>query len=138
MIRQTIRKSLLDIQHFRHEYPSIVCKIRKKRNNNQDAFHKFLRKLTCRYISTCVLIRYTISESLVEIQQYKHECSIIMYENALKRYKIKWHSITCSHIWHVDISKCVYWLDNHSVKVWWRYVLPNANAAHFCDIIFQT
>ena len=53
-----------------------------------------------------------------------------------KRNKIKWLYITCSHIWHVDISKYVYWLNIHSVKVWWRYVLPNANVAHICDIIF--
>ena len=34
-----------------------------------------------------------------------------------KRNKIKWRSVTCSHIWHVDISKYVYLLDTHSVKV---------------------
>ena len=43
-------------------------------------------------------------------------------------------SITCSYIWHMETSKCAYWLDTHSVKDWWRYVLPNANAVHFCDI----
>ena len=53
-----------------------------------------------------------------------------------KRNKIKGSSITCRHIWLVDIPKCVYWLDTHSIKVWWRYMLPNANAVHFCDIIF--
>ena len=41
---------------------------------------------------------------------------------------------TCSHIWHVIISKYVYWLDTQSVKVWWSYVLPNTNAVNFCDI----
>ena len=25
--------------------------------------------------------------------------------------------MTCSHIWHVDISKCMYWLDRHFVKI---------------------
>ena len=43
-------------------------------------------------------------------------------------------SIICGHIWLVDISKCVYWSDTHSVNIWWRYVLQNANAAHFYDI----
>ena len=53
-----------------------------------------------------------------------------------KRNKIKRHK-TCSYVWNVDISKCVYWLDTHSVKVWWGYVLPNANTAHFCDVFFR-
>ena len=53
---------------------------------------------------------------------------------AKKRNKIKRHSITCSHIWHVDMSVCVYWVDTYSVKFWRQYVQPNANAAHFCDI----
>ena len=33
----------------------------------------------------------------------------------------------------VNIAKCMYWLDTHSAKVWWRYVLSNTNAVHFCD-----
>ena len=32
--------------------------------------------------------------------------------------KIKLRFITCSYILHVDVSKCVYCLDTHSVKVW--------------------
>ena len=52
-----------------------------------------------------------------------------------KRNKIKWRSITYSHIWHINIPKCVYWLDIRSVKVWCSYDFPNTNAAHFCDII---
>ena len=48
--------------------------------------------------------------------------------------KIKGHSITWSHNWHFDILMCVYWLDINSEKVWWRYVIPNTNAVHFCDI----
>ena len=51
-----------------------------------------------------------------------------------KHNKIKEHYITCSHIWHVDIS---YWLGIHSMKFWWRYVLPNANGAHFCVPVFR-
>ena len=50
------------------------------------------------------------------------------------RNKIKGLSIICSHIWHIDDLKCVYWLDIHSVKAWWRYVPPNTNAVPFCDI----
>ena len=47
--------------------------------------------------------------------------------------KIKGCSITCSHIRYFDIPKCENWSAIHSVKVWWRYVLPNTNADHFCD-----
>ena len=36
--------------------------------------------------------------------------------------KIKEPSITYSYIWHINISKFVYWLDIHSVKVWWSYM----------------
>ena len=42
----------------------------------------------------------------------------IFQQNLISEYIIL---LTCSHIWHVNISKCVYWLDIHSVKVWWRY-----------------
>ena len=54
-----------------------------------------------------------------------------------KRIKTKWRSITCSYIWHVDISKYVYWSNTHSVNVLWRYVLLNANAAPFSDVFFR-
>ena len=45
-----------------------------------------------------------------------------------------WLSITRSYMLYINTLKCEYWLDTHSVKVWRRYVLPNTNAAHFCDI----
>ena len=51
--------------------------------------------------------------------------------------KNKGLAIICSNIWHIDTSKFAYWLnwlDAHSVKVWWRYVFPNTNAVHFCEI----
>ena len=56
------------------------------------------------------------------------------------RNKIKGRYITYSHIWHVDISKCVYWLalDTHSVKVWWLYVLLKVNATHFWNPVKKT
>ena len=46
--------------------------------------------------------------------------------------KIKRRCITCSHIWHVNILKCV---SRHTfceslVK---RCAIPNKNYAHFCD-----
>ena len=85
----------------------------------------------------CTLIRNPISESLVKIEYFRHECSSIMYENTLKRNKIKRPSITCSYIWHKDTPKCVYWFDTHSVKVCWIYVIPNKNDIHFCDIFFR-
>ena len=30
-------------------------------------------------------------------------------------------AIICSYIWHIDIPKCVHWLNTQSVKAWWRY-----------------
>ena len=35
-------------------------------------------------------------------------------------------SIICSYIWHIN-----------SLKVWRRYVVPNTNAVHSCDIFFR-
>ena len=48
--------------------------------------------------------------------------------------KIKWCSIICSHIWHVDISKCMNRLNIHSVKIRGKYMLPNTNSAYFYNI----
>ena len=65
--------------------------------------------LACWHIKMCTLIGYTIRESLVKIQHYRHECSSIMYENTYKKYdKINGRAITCSYIWHIDTLKCVY------------------------------
>ena len=30
-----------------------------------------------------------------------------------------------------------YWLDTHSVNVWWRYKILNTSIIHFCDIFFS-
>ena len=62
-----------------------------------------------------------------------------MYENTYpkKCNKIKRRSITCSYIWVVDISKCVYWLGTHSVNVWWWYVLlfgSQTQMPNFCEM----
>ena len=54
-----------------------------------------------------------------------------------KSNKIKGRSMTSRHIQHIDTSKYVHWLDTHTVKVWWSYVLPNSNAIHFCDIFIR-
>ena len=71
---------------------------------------------------------HTFCKSLVEIKHFRYEWPSIIYENTQKHNKIKEHSITCSYIWHINISKCVYWLDTHSAKVWCYY---------FCDIILR-
>ena len=85
-----------------------------------------------------ILTRYTIYESLVKIQHFRHEWSLIMCENSKKRLnKIKDNFITCSHIRLVNITKCGHWLDTQSVEIWWIYVQPNVNVAHFCDIFFR-
>ena len=54
-----------------------------------------------------------------------------------KRNKIKGCSITCSHIWHVNIPKCVFQLDTKLVKVWWKHMPPNTNTVHFCNIVLD-
>ena len=65
-----------------------------------------------------------------------------MYENTQRNNKIK-GLLSCIHFWHVDISKSIYWLDIHSVKVWWKYVLSNFSlvrrptAIFFKILIFQ-
>ena len=50
------------------------------------------------------------------------------------RNKIKQRSITCCHIWHIDISKYAYRLDTYFVKVWWNYVLPNTKQFFFVKL----
>ena len=40
-----------------------------------------------------------------------------MYENTKKRNKIKGASITHSYIWHINISKCVNYLDTYSLNM---------------------
>ena len=106
LIRHTICENLVKIQYFRHGYSSILCKIRKKLNKIKRL------SITCSQIwlfDISELIRYTISNSLVEIQQFRHEWSIIIHENTQKNAKkIKGHAITCSHIWHIDVSKYMY------------------------------
>ena len=57
----------------------------------------------------------------------RHLCMKILE----KHNKINECSIYCSCIWHVNTPLCVYWLDTHSVNIWWRYKLPNINAIHF-------
>ena len=37
--------------------------------------------------------------------------------------------MTCSHIWHVNMPKCLYWLYTLSVKVWLEY---NTSVMNFC------
>ena len=36
-------------------------------------------------------------------------------------------SVPCGYILHVNISKCVYWLDIQSAKVWWIYNTSDMN-----------
>ena len=97
--------------------------------------------VTCSYIwhiKMNILIRQTICKCLVDIHDFRHEYSSIECKICnIKHNKIKGNSIICFYIWHIDILKCVYWLDIHFAKIWWRYVLPNANTSHFCDVFFR-
>ena len=84
--------------------------------------------LACWYTKMFILIKHTICERLRKIQYFRHECSSI----------IKGRGIICSYIWRVNISKCVFCLNTYSVKVWWRYILPNTNALHFVHTNYQS
>ena len=114
---------------------NIVWKL-PKNTLYQRTFLNLQSHLACWHIPKCVyiLIKHTICENLVKIQLFRHEWLSIIPK---KRNKINEHSITCSYICHINTSKCAYWLDTHSVKVWWRYVLANTNAVHFCDNFFR-
>ena len=100
---------------------------------NQKVFYNLRWHLACWYVywldiqSVKVLSRCNTSNI-----EGRYLCVKILK----KHNKIRHRSITLVYIWLVNISKYVYYLDTHSVKVWWRYVLPNWNVAHFCDIIF--
>ena len=72
-----------------------------KKVHSEPFYYIFIKKKLCR------LIGHTISESLVKIQYFRHECSSIMYINIQKLKKNKGRSITCGHIWHIDTPKCV-------------------------------
>ena len=60
-----------------------------------------------------------------------------MYANTKKSNKIKWRSITCGHIWHVHVSKCVYWSFIHFVKVWLIFVILFSDKSQFLFENFQ-
>ena len=70
-----------------------------------------------------------------EVITFQTYCFIWKFQK--KHNKIKEPSITCNYIWHIVTPKWAYWLDTHSVKVWWSYMLPNTNTVNFCDIIFR-
>ena len=58
--------------NFRQEYSSIVCKIHEKSNKIKKHSINYSHIW---YFDISVLIRYTISEALVEIKQFRHEWS---------------------------------------------------------------
>ena len=46
--------------------------------------------------------------------------------------KIRESFINCSHIWHVDIPKCIYQSDTQSVEVWCINNTSDMKAPHLC------
>ena len=64
----------------------------------QITFHNLQSHLVCWHAIMFILIRYTICKYLLKIKYFRHKCSSILYENTWKHNKIKWPSITCSHI----------------------------------------
>ena len=99
------------------------------------AFNNLQLHLACRYIKMCVLSRHIICGEDTTIQIWMVLNNVWKYPRK-KLNKVKRCFIICSHIWHVDLSKCGYWLNIHFGKVWRRNVLTNANAVNFCDISF--
>ena len=82
-------------------------KIPKKPINQKD-FHNFQLHLACWHTKMFTLIRYTICESLMKIQQFRHEWSSKMYENTQK---MQWnqrdfHNLQ-SHLAFLCIKICV-------------------------------
>ena len=59
-------------------------KIPKKTLLNQRTFYNLRQHSTFGHTKMCLLIRQRICESLVEIQQFRHDCSSIMFENTQK------------------------------------------------------
>ena len=94
-------------------------------------------RIKVKTIIQCRQIIYILPLSKIVQLFLRHYCQFCM-KLPKKRNKIKERTITCSYIWYIYISNCVYWLDTHSEKVWWRDVLPNTNAVYLCDIFFRT
>ena len=111
-------------------------KIPLKTHLNQRTYHNLQSHLTYCYAKMFALITQTICESLVEIQQFRHEKSLIMYENTQIRNKIKGCSITCSHIWHFNTSKCLYW--KFDEDIWYQTKLPFICVIFFADLPKKT
>ena len=71
------------------------------------------------YIKIYQLNKHIICKSWERIQYLKKDVYCVK--------KIKGWFIISSHICHVKISKCVYWLDTNSMKLWGRYTISNTN-----------
>ena len=111
---------------------------KKKSQLNQRTFRNLQLHLVCWHTKICTLNRHNICESLVKIQHFKPKWLSIMFDNTKKKHtKIKRLPIICSYIWNNSTLKFAYWFNTYSVEVWWRYVLPNTNTVHFCDISFR-
>ena len=90
-------------------------KIPQKKTVNQRNFHSLQEHLACWHTKMCTMIRHIICKILVQIQQFRHECSSIMYENTQKSNKIKGLFITCF------TSKCAYWFVDFTNCLWTQY-----------------
>ena len=87
-----------------------------KTEYNQGAFHNLQSRLKCHHIKIFILIKYSIYEG--KIQHFRNYIGQLCAKLTKKRYKVKKHSITCSHFWHIDISVFLYWLHTQLVEVW--------------------
>ena len=89
---------------------------------NQKNFHNLQSHLAHRHTKLWIIIRHRVCESLVKIHYFRHEWSF-MYKIFKKRKKIKEHFITCSYIWYINTSGCVFCIEAQSV--FWRCVITN-------------
>ena len=52
-------------------------------------------------------------------------------------HKVREPCITCSHIWHNNILKCIHSFNTQSVKVRWRYNNSDMNGRQLCIKILK-
>ena len=87
-------------------------KISKKTQLYQIICHNLQSHLACSHIKLCVLIRHIICESLVKIQNFKNEWSLIMYENtqknAIKSKSVPYLAVTSGMSIYQNV--CIDWI----------------------------
>ena len=109
---------------YRLKHLVIILEISKNTKLNKRTCHNLQSHLACLHIKMCTLIKHSICESMVKILTLQTRMLVdYVWKFPKKRRKIKGPFITCGYIWDIYISKYIYWLEIHSMNVWWIYVL---------------